>query len=202
MTAIFPLTGTEMGQALMRPVSPDAPTDEQLAAACLAGEDAAWQTLYERHFPAVERVVHAVGVRDDDADDLCQEIFMLVHKDLRGWKGQARLSTWLYRVATREAIRFARRRRRRRLLLDLFARERRAAPPPDWSESEGGRRQYLRQLLDRLPPERRLVLVLFEIEGIPAPEIARITQCAEKTVWTRLHRARTALEQIAREGNA
>jgi RNA polymerase sigma-70 factor (ECF subfamily) len=202
MTAIGPLSGAEMGRALMRPVGSAALTDEQLAAACLAGEEAAWEALYERHFPTVERVVHALGVRDADADDLCQEIFILVHKDLRGFRGDARLSTWLYRVATREAIRFARRRRRRRLLLDLFARDRRAAAPPDWSESDAGRRHFLRQLLDRLSPERRLVLVLFEIEGMPAPEIARIAGCAEKTVWTRLYRARAALERVAREGQA
>ena len=202
MTVLGTQTGAEMARTLMRPVTPDAPTDEQLAAGCIAGDESAWHALYQRHFPAVERVVHALGIRDADADDLCQEIFILVHKDLRGFRGDARLSTWIYRVATREGIRFARRRRRRRLLLDLFARERRAALPPDWSESDAGRRHYLRQLLDRLPPERRLVLVLFEIEGMPAPAIAQIAGCAEKTVWTRLHRARRALEQVARQGRA
>jgi RNA polymerase sigma-70 factor (ECF subfamily) len=197
-----PLTQAEMATALMRTATPDAPTDEELAAGCLAGDQEAWHVLYDRLFPQVERLVHAIGVRDADADDLCQEIFVLVHRGLRRFRGDARLTTWVYRIATREAIRFARGRRRRRSLLDLFARERKTALPPDWSESDAGRRHYLRQLLDRLSPERRLVLVLFEIEGMPAPEIALLAGCAEKTVWTRLHRARLELEEIAREGRA
>jgi RNA polymerase sigma-70 factor (ECF subfamily) len=190
-----------MASALMRAGTPDDWSDEELASACLGGDAAAWHALYDRLFPSVERVVHAVGIRDADADDLCQEIFVLVHRGLHRYRGDARLSTWVYRLATREAVRFARSRRRRRLLLDLFVRERRRVPL-EWSESDAGRRHFLRQLLDRLPPERRLVLVLFEIEGVPAPEIAQIAGCAEKTVWTRLYRARRALEEMAREGQS
>jgi RNA polymerase sigma-70 factor (ECF subfamily) len=189
-----------MASALMRSPTADAASNEELAARCLAGDEPAWHALYDRLFPHVERLVHAIGIRDADADDLCQEIFVLVHRGLGRFRGDARLSTWVYRIATREAIRFARGRRRRRSILELFARERRTGLPVDWSESDAGRRHYLRQLLDRLSPERRLVLVLFEIEGMPAPEIAQIAGCAEKTVWTRLHRARLALEEMAREG--
>jgi RNA polymerase sigma-70 factor (ECF subfamily) len=166
---------------------------------CVEGDTAAWRTLYDRHFPDVERLIASLGIVDAEADDICQEIFVIIYKNLARFRGEARLSTWIYRLATREAIRFARRRRLVRALGDLFARDRREAAPPDWSESEAGRRHYLRQLLDRLPPERRLALVLYEIEGVPVSEIARISDCAENTVWTRLHRARTELEKIARE---
>ena len=166
---------------------------------CVEGDTSAWRTLYDRHFPDVERLVASLGIVDSEADDICQEIFVIIYKNLARFRGEARLSTWIYRLATREAIRFAKRRRLVRGLTELFARDRRAAAPADWSESEAGRRHYLRQLLDRLPPERRLALVLYEIEGVPVSEIARISDCAENTVWTRLHRARTELEKIAKE---
>ena len=168
---------------------------------CVEGDTTAWRTLYDRHFPDIERLVSSLGIVDAEADDICQEIFVIIYKNLARFRGEARLSTWIYRLATREAIRFARRRRLVRGLADLFARDRRDAAPADWSESEAGRRHYLRQLLDRLPPERRLALVLYEIEGVPVSEIARISDCAENTVWTRLHRARTELEKIAREAS-
>src|SRR5262249_44202355 len=116
-------------------------------------------------------------------------------------RAEAHLSTWIYRIAARETIRFARRRRMRRRLSDLFHRERRATLPDDWSESAASRRHYLRELLDRLPPDRRLAIVLYGIEGLPVAEVARIADCAENTVWTRLHRARTDLEKMAREAN-
>jgi RNA polymerase sigma-70 factor (ECF subfamily) len=166
---------------------------------CVDGDTTAWRALYDRHFPDVERLVGSLGILDAEADDICQEIFVIIYRNLARFRGEARLSTWIYRLATREAIRFARRRRLLRNLAELFAREKRAALPIDWSDSEPGRRHYLRQLLERLPPERRLALVLYEIEGLPVSEIARISDCAENTVWTRLHRARTELEKIARE---
>ena len=163
--------------------------EREMVRRCVDGDTTAWRTLYDRHFPDVERLVFSLGIVDAEADDICQEIFVIIYKNLARFRGEARLSTWIYRLATREAIRFARRRRLVRALGDLFARDRR----------EAGRRHYLRQLLDRLPPERRLALVLYEIEGVPVSEIARISDCAENTVWTRLHRARTELEKIARE---
>jgi RNA polymerase sigma-70 factor (ECF subfamily) len=166
---------------------------------CVDGDMSAWRTLYDRHFPDVERLVASLGIIDAEADDICQEIFVIIYRNLARFRGEARLSTWIYRLATREAIRFARRRRLLRGLAEVFAREKRPAAPADWSDSEAGRRHYLRQLLDRLAPERRLALVLYEIEGLPVSEIARISDCAENTVWTRLHRARTELEKIARE---
>jgi RNA polymerase sigma-70 factor, ECF subfamily len=166
---------------------------------CVEGEMTAWRTLYDRHFPDVERLVATLGIVDAEADDICQEIFVIIYKNLARFRGEARLSTWIYRLATREAIRFARRRRLLRGLADLFAREKRDAPAAEWFENAAGRRHYLRQLLDRLSPERRLALVLYEIEGVPVSEIARISDCAENTVWTRLHRARIELEKIAKE---
>ncbi|HVR03548.1 MAG TPA: RNA polymerase sigma factor [Polyangia bacterium] len=166
---------------------------------CVDGDTTAWRTLYDRHFPDVERLVATLGIVDAEADDICQEIFVIVYKNLARFRGEARLSTWIYRLATREAIRFARRRRLLRGLADLFARERRESPTAELFENAAGRRHYLRQLLDRLPPERRLALVLYEIEGVPVSEIARISDCAENTVWTRLHRARTELEKFAKE---
>jgi RNA polymerase sigma-70 factor, ECF subfamily len=173
--------------------------EREMVRRCVEGDMSAWRTLYDRHFPDVERLIFSLGIGDAEADDICQEIFVIIYKNLARFRGEARLSTWIYRLATREAIRFARRRRLVRGLTDLFARDRRDAPPADWSESEAGRRHYLRQLLDKLPPERRLALVLYEIEGVPVSEIARISDCAENTVWTRLHRARTDLEKLAKE---
>src|SRR5215475_6060982 len=102
---------------------------------CVEGDTSAWRTLYDRHFPDVERLVASLGIVDAEADDICQEIFVLIYKHLARFRGEARLSTWIYRLATREAFRCARRRRLVRGLADLFARDKRDAPAADWSES-------------------------------------------------------------------
>ena len=192
--------GTEKTPVDLKGPSAEA-REREMVSRCVAGDMSAWRALYDRHFPDVERLVASLGIMDAEADDICQEIFVIIYRNLARFRGEARLSTWIYRLATREAIRFARRRRLLRGLAEVFAREKRPAAPADWSDSEAGRRHYLRQLLDRLAPERRLALVLYEIEGIPVSEIARISDCAENTVWTRLHRARTELEKIAREAS-
>ena len=181
------------------PADPAARADDELVMRCQAGDHAAWRGLYDRHFPAIERLVLAVGVGEGEADDLCQEIFLIVYRHLRGFRGQAQLATWIHRIAVREAIRLARRGRLRRQIARLFQREQPPALPADWSENTAGRRQYLRELLARLRPERRLALVLYEIEGLSVTEIARLCACAEPTVWTRLHRARADLEKLAEE---
>jgi RNA polymerase sigma-70 factor (ECF subfamily) len=178
---------------------PSIAAERELVGRCVRGDPLAWRTLYDRHFPQVDRLVHALGILDTEADDVCQEIFVSVFRSLRRFRGEARVSTWIHRVAVREAVRFAKRRRLRRVLAALFLREHEAAPPPASSETEASRRQYLRRLLDRLAPERRLALVLHEIEGLPVAEIAAIAGCAENTVWTRIHRARGDLERIAGE---
>jgi RNA polymerase sigma-70 factor (ECF subfamily) len=179
--------------------SPIGETEHDLVRRCVAGDAGAWRALYDRHFPDVERLVSVLGISDAEGDDLCQEIFLLIYRHLPRFRGEARLSTWIYRLATREAIRFAKKRRLRRRLAELFARERNATAPAPWADSAAGRKHYLQELLGRLAPERRLALVLYEIEGVPVSEIARICDCAENTIWTRLHRARGDLEKMAEE---
>jgi RNA polymerase sigma-70 factor (ECF subfamily) len=194
---------------MVRSFSPAPPTDELAAAAerelvrrCLARDPLAWRALYDRHFTKVLRLVHALGINDAEADDLVQEIFLIIYRHLRSFRGEARLSTWIHRLATREAFRHAKRRRVRRALVGLLAREQPPPVPRDWAENEAARRQYLGQLLGRLPPERRLALVLFEIDGRSVEEIAEECGCAVNTVWTRIHRARVQLEAMAKEGQA
>jgi RNA polymerase sigma-70 factor (ECF subfamily) len=174
----------------------------ELVRRCLQRDSAAWRILYERHFGKVARLVHAVGIADGEADDLCQEIFLIVYRHLHSFRGESRLSTWIHRLSAREAIRHAKRRRVKRALLDMWKRALAPSLPRDWAENAAARRQYMMQLLARLAPERRMALVLFEIEGRPVQEIAELCGCAVNTVWTRIHRARAQLEEMAREGSA
>jgi len=191
------LAPTTFAKNLPSPVAEGA--EQELVRRCLAKDPLAWRALYERHYDRVARLVRAIGIVDGEADDLCQEIFLIVYRHLRSFRGEARLSTWIHRVATREAIRHAKRRRLRRAFSELLSRAEKPQLPPDWAENQATRRRLLIQLLDGLPPERRLALVLFEIEGRSVDEIAEICGCATNTVWTRIHRARVQLEKMVEE---
>ena len=174
-------------------------SDDELVRRCRQGDPAAWRSLYDRHSPQVYRFLSALGVAPDDREDALQEVFVAVFRSLASFRGEAQLSTWIYRIASRHAGRLGRRRRVRDVLATLLLREPPPPPVPDPAE-RAAEIHFVDRLLNRLTPKKRAVLVLFEIEGLPVEEIARIVDCPENTVWSRLHHARSEMVKLARKG--
>jgi RNA polymerase sigma-70 factor, ECF subfamily len=171
--------------------------DIEMVTRCRRGDSIAWRGLYDRYAPVVYRFLSAFGVPREEREDACQEVFVAVYRSLSRFRGEARLSTWIYRIAARHAGRTARRRKVRTLLSTLLVRE--PPPPPTADPSERSERlQLLDEMVGKLSPKKRLVLVLFEIEGIPIEEIAKIAGCPENTAWSRLHYARAELMAMAK----
>jgi RNA polymerase sigma-70 factor (ECF subfamily) len=174
------------------------PTDTELVARCRAGDHAAWRALYDRYAPTVYRFLCALGVPPVEREDACQDVFMAIYRSLGQFRGEARLSTWMYRIAARGVNRLVQRRRLQALMSSLLQRE--PPPPPVADVSERTARLHLLDgLLEKLTPKKRMVLVLFEIEGLPIEEIAEIAGCPENTVWSRLHHARAELIAMAQK---
>ena len=172
--------------------------DLDMVARCRRGDGVAWRGLYDRYAPIVYRFLSAFGVPNEDREDACQEVFVAIYRSLARFRGEARLSTWIYRIAARHAGRISRRRKVRGLLSTLLLREPPPPPAPDPSE-RSERLQLLDELVSKLSPKKRLVLVLFEIEGVPIEEVAKIAGCPENTAWSRLHYARAELMAMAKK---
>ena len=124
------------------------------------------------------------------AEDALQETFLAAHAAAGAFRAEARPSTWLHRIATREALR-ARARAKR------HADAARAAPPaaeaaPAWLHET----RSLLAALDQLPEDQRLALVLLSARSIPADEIATLLNVPVNTVYTRAFRARVRLRDI------
>lgn len=171
--------------------------DEELVDRCRLGDTNAWRTLYERYSPSVHRFISALGIPAEEREDAAQDVFMAVYRSLGRFRGEAQLSTWIYRIAARHAVRMGRRRRVREFLSVLALRE----PPPPATPDPSERASHLHMLdrmLTRLNPKKRTVFVLFEIEGLKVDEIARVVGCPENTVWSRLHHARSEMLKMAR----
>ena len=184
---------------LNRVTAPARTSDAELVARCCAGDRGAWRALYERHAALVYRFLSALGIRDPEREDACQDVFMAVYRSLPSFRGESQLSTWIYRITARTTGKLVQKKRLRTALATLMLSEP-TSPPPDPSE-ETARNLMLDRMLDRLHPKKRLVLVLFELEGVPVEEIARIADCPTNTVWSRLHHARLDLVKMAeREG--
>jgi RNA polymerase sigma-70 factor (ECF subfamily) len=143
----------------------------------------------------VWRFLSALGIRDPEREDACQDVFLAVYRSLPSFRGESQLSTWIYRIAARTTGKLIQKRRLRNALTTVLLGEP-TPPPPDPSE-ETSRTLMLDRMLDRLHPKKRLVVVLFELEGVPVEEIARIADCPTNTVWSRLHHARLDLTKMA-----
>jgi RNA polymerase sigma-70 factor (ECF subfamily) len=148
---------------------------------------------------------------DQEAEDIVQEVFTRVSRGLDSFKGQSKLSTWIYRIATNTAIDKLRSPAHRHAS-DRISLEGSAGVEPDTSsnvqtdpptDQKVIRREMsecVREYVDRLPPDYSTVLVLSELEGFKNKEIAEILQISIENVKVRLHRARTRLKQELDDG--
>lgn len=165
-------------------------------ARCCAGDRAAWRSLYERHSAQVYRFLSAMGVRDTEREDACQDVFLAVYRSLPSFRGDSQLSTWIYRITSRTTGKLIQKKRLRAALAGLLDVHRTPQLSPDPAE-ETARTLVLERMIERLNPKKRVVLVLFELEGVPVEEISRIVGCPTNTVWSRLHHARLELTKMA-----
>jgi RNA polymerase sigma-70 factor (ECF subfamily) len=177
------------------PTTSDPITDEDLVERCRIGDPEARRRLYEQHAPRVHRFISALGVRQDERDDVAQDVFMAVYSALDGFRGEAQLSTWIYKIAARQVGRLRFRRGLRQALGETI---RRSAPDAIDPSDRALSLHMLDQMLGKLNVKKRTVLVLFEIEGLRVEQIARVIGCPPNTVWSRLHHARSEMLKMAR----
>lgn len=180
--------------------APEADPDAELVARWRAGDARAFEELVKRHERRVFRfLVRMLGdVRD--AEDVTQDAFLNLHRHGHRFRGEARFSTFLYRIAANAALN--RRRtlgRYRRRIEELLGRHESGmddpvAPRDPESAVAGSEidRQVQRALLS-LPESLRLPVVLCDIEGLGYREIAQTLGLREGTVKSRIHRGRLAL---------
>lgn len=146
-----------------------------------------------------------------DLEDVVQEVFLTVHRNLGGWKeGRGALTTWLYRITENE-VRHRRRREKWRRWLGGSAEDvagevpAESVRPDEALERRQGHTRFYR-VLDTMKERYRTVLVLFELEGLSGEEIARLLDARPATVFVWLHRARAdflaRMERLLREEGA
>jgi RNA polymerase sigma factor (sigma-70 family) len=160
--------------------------------------------LYDRHAPQVERWARRLAGPRFDPEDLLHDIFLVVLRRRHEFRGEAKMSTWLFRI-TQQVVRWRRRNDALRRWLwgqhgQPMVEARAAVPTPieELERREQGLRLYA--ALDRLPEKYRTPLVLFALEGVPGEEIAALLGIDTNAVWVRLHRARAKLADLLADG--
>ncbi|MEO0652557.1 MAG: sigma-70 family RNA polymerase sigma factor [Planctomycetota bacterium] len=134
--------------------------------------------------------------RPDLADDAVQETFVDVIRGLRSFRGDARLTTWLYRIAVRASTRIAVRSKQAGQVLPEEL-EATAAGPGESAEQRDGAARVLRAIA-KLPANQRAVVALSALKELPQTEVAEILGVPTGTVYSRLHSARARLSELLR----
>lgn len=160
--------------------------------------------VFDEHAPYVFRVLRYFGVRDADLQDVCQEVFVTVHRKIEGFEGLSSVRTWLYRICQHAASdHFRRAHMRREVVMDVVGSEIGERGRVQDGELHVEARNTLEYILDRLDEPKRRVFVLYEIEGMTMKEVCEVLDCPLQTAYSRLHAARAilteALENDAKE---
>jgi RNA polymerase sigma-70 factor (ECF subfamily) len=132
-----------------------------------------------------------------EAEDVAQEAFVRAHRALGAFRGDAKLSTWLYAITSRLCLNRLASGERRRAWQgeDALLRLSDAGPRPDAALERRELETALGRAIAELPEDRRIVVVLRDIEGLSYEEIAQVLELELGTVRSRLHRARAELKE-------
>lgn len=149
--------------------------------------------VFDEHAAYVFRVLRYLGVRDADLQDVCQEVFITVHRKIDSFEGRSSVRTWLYRISQRAASDYRRRAYVRREVVTDLGSDHPGRPDHDDATKRLEARSTLGFALDRLDEPKRDVFVLYEIEGLTMREVCEILDCPLQTAYSRLHAARKVL---------
>src|SRR5215475_1673275 len=179
-----------------------ASTDEELVARSIGGDLDSFNQLVLRWERPIYALAYRVIGREEDARDVCQETFLRAFRALGGFRGQAKFSSWLYRIALNLCRDWVRRQRRTpvvQLPEDIDVVELAASREPSEPIEELVARRDLTRVVEkamaRLPEEQRTAIILKEYHGLTFQEIADLVGCPLSTVKTRLYQGLTVLRR-------
>jgi RNA polymerase sigma-70 factor, ECF subfamily len=184
--------------------------DRALVALALQRDDAAVRQIMQRHNRRLYRVARGVLGDDAEAEDVVQEAYIRAFTHMESFRGDARLSTWLTRIAINEALGRLRQRRPTADLDEIDAMDEQGEARviflpsarqdnPESSVARSDVRRLLERAVDQLPDPFRAVFVMRDIEEMSVEETASQLGLRPETVKTRLHRARRLLRQALNE---
>jgi RNA polymerase sigma-70 factor (ECF subfamily) len=172
--------------------------DRKLVARVLTGDLQAFMLLIKQHERLVAHMIGRLIRNPEDREELCQDVFMRVHEKLGEFTFQSKLSTWIATIAWRHAINHLR--KQKMFYADLpdeeaFTRTFIEEVNPESVTEERDLDEFVLKLVDQLPPQYKIVLTLYHVEGMSYPEIGEVTKMPDGTVKNYLFRARALLKE-------
>jgi len=190
-------------------------SEQQLVERAKNGDTKAFEELMKR----TQTNIYNLGLRllgnKEDAADLMQETYIKAYENLNRFEGRSSFSTWLYRIATNNALMKLRKEKKKKVSIDELKKigdKSYRIEISDWSENPSSYfksaelKEVLQKAIDSLPPKYKSVFILHDIEGLSLAEVAQILSLSVPAVKTRVHRSRMYLrekisEYIKKYGN-
>jgi len=177
-------------------------TDADLVVRARGGDFSAYEVLFERHRALVYRFVYQMCRRQDDSEDLTQEVFVRALRNLDRYRDQAKFTTWLLRIASNLVADRARSQNRRSVLeieqasdgLAWMTRSK-ATDPVENLEHER-LQEAVERALAQLKPQQREIIVMRDVQELPYQDIAEVLGCTVGGAKLRALRARKALRDL------
>jgi RNA polymerase sigma factor (sigma-70 family) len=173
-------------------------TDEQLVEVVRQGNREAYRTLVERHKNYVFTLIYRMVNHRETAEDLAQEVFLKLYRSLEHFRGDARFTTWLYRMTANLVTDYRRAQARRPVENMLDKVKEWAGSRSEQPEAQAVLREERRTMQDlvaELPDKYRMVIYLYHFRQMSYQEIAQAMQLPVKTVETRLYRGKAMLKE-------
>lgn len=168
------------------------------------GEEAAFKEIVESAQGLVYNTALGIVQSPEDAEDVTQEVFVQLYESIKTFKGESKLSTWLYRITVSKAMDHLRKKKRKKrfaYVQSLFgANDQLVHDPPDFvhpgvSLDNKEKAKELFKAIDQLPAKQKIAFTLNRIEGLSYQEISEIMSLTVASVESLLHRARKNLRK-------
>ncbi len=187
------------------PQTPDA----ELVARTQAGDPEAFDELVVRYSPRLYGLVYHMTSNHEDTNDLLQDVFAKAFRSIKGFQGKSSFYTWMHSIAVNMSINFLKK-RGRRLTMSLDDVDAGVQNDAEFIEATTGSdpshaanlrelQQRLNEAMQKLSHEHRAVVTMFDIQGMPHAEIAKILGISEGTIRSRLFYAHRQLQNSLEE---
>lgn len=184
----------ENGKDLPQPQILNLDDDFSLIKRFIEGDESTFNTLVQRHKEKVRNIIYLTLSRQDAVDDIAQEVFLTVYKNLKRFRFESQFTTWLYRITVNKCRDYLRKMKIRNIFTPIKDSEYElgyTTRPEDKDTAE-----IVREAISKLPEKLRVPLLLKDIEGLSYQEISEAVDCEIGTVKSRIFRAREGLRNI------
>lgn len=179
--------------------------EKELLKKCRQGDRDAFNILVQTYQRQVINLAYGMLSDTEDATDAAQEVFIKVYRNIDRFEGKSSLSTWIYRITSNVCKDFLRKRTRTIQSISIYESSeddddrpmeiKDSSPTPQEHMEITETQREVRKALDELPEEYKLVIVMYDLEGLSYDEISNVLQCPVGTIKSRLNRARKALKK-------